>query len=133
MKVQADQLVKYLGIELVEELKVWRAVEHDVYGLITARQQDDDSFEVSCKRLLEISLEHGIAPATKLFEVGSGSSKITAYQINAGMVFADTNADGDIWTKDGYVLSNSDLKLIRRTYEHQLPLDYALDKGLYIW
>lgn len=133
MKVQTDKLAKILGEDFVEELRVWRAVEHDVYGLITARQQDDDSFEISCKRLLEVSLEHGIAPAAKIFEVGIGNDKVTAYQINAGMVFADTNADGDIWTKDGYVLSNSDLKLIRRTYEHQLPLDYALDKGLYIW
>lgn len=134
MKVQTDKLAKILGVEFIEELRVWRAVEHDVYGLITARQQDDDdSFEISCKRILEISLEHGIAPATKLFESCTGNSKISAYQINAGMVYVATNADGDIWTKDGYVLTGSDIKLIRRTYERQLPLQYASDKGLYVW
>lgn len=44
-----------------------------------------------------------------------------------------SDGDGDIWTKDGYILLGSDIKLIRRTYEHQLPLDYAQDKGLRVW
>lgn len=133
MNVKVDQLVKFLGAEFVEELRLWSEVEHDVYGLIAAWRWDDDSVEISCKRVLEISLEHGIAPATKLFESGTGNSKVTAYQINAGMIFVATTADGDIWTKDGYVLTGSDIKLIRRTYEKQLPLDYANDKGLYVW
>lgn len=133
MKVKVDQLIKFLGAEFVGEIRAWTSAEHDVYGLVTARRWVDDSVEISCRRILEVSFEHGIAPATKLFEAGHGNSKVTGYQINAGMVFVATTADGDVWTKDGYVLTGSDIKLIRRTYEKQLPLEYASDKGLYVW
>lgn len=133
--VKVDQLVKFLGAESVQELRVWKAVEHDVYGLVTARRWDDHngSVDISCRRILQLSLEHGIAPATKLFAVGHGGSLCTAYQINAGMIFVATNAVGDIWTKDGYIMLQSDIKLLRRTYDKQLPIEYATDKGLYVW
>lgn len=129
MKVQVDQLVKFLGAEFVAELKEWRGAEHDIYGYVELVSDDT----IKCRRLLELSIEHGIAPATKLFAVGHGGSLCTAYQINAGMIFVATNADGDVWTKDGYIMLGSDIKLIKRTYERNLPTDYANDKGLYVW
>lgn len=130
MKVEADQLVRFLGIEFVAELMQWRGAEHPLYGYVEVL---DDRITIRCSRLLQVSLESGIAPATKLFESVTGNSKVTAYQISAGMVFVATNGDGDIWTKDGYILLGSDIKLIRRTYERQLPLEYAQDKGLFVW
>lgn len=130
MKVQADQLVKFLGQEFVEELMQWRGAEHQLYGYVEIL---DDRITIRCSRLLQVSLESGIAPATKLFSVGEGEWKVTAYQISAGMVFVATNGDGDIWTKDGYIMLHSDIKLIRRTYDRQLPLEYAQDKGLFVW
>lgn len=129
MNVKVDQLVKFLGEEFVQELKEWRGAEHDIYGYVELVSDDT----IKCSRLLELSIGHGIAPATKLFTVGHGGGAVTAYQISAGMIFVSTNADGDVWTKDGYILTGSDIKLIRRTYEKQLPLDYASDKGLYVW
>lgn len=130
MKVKADQLVRFLGQEFAAELMQWRGAEHPLYGYVEIL---DDRITIRCSRLLQVSLESGIAPATKLFESGTGNSKVTAYQISAGMVFVSTNGDGDIWTKDGYIMLHSDIKLIRRTYDRQLPLEYAQDKGLFVW
>ena len=130
MKVQADQLVRFLGQEFTAELMQWRGAEHPLYGYVEIL---DDRITIRCSRLLQISLESGIAPATKLFESGTGEYKVTAYQISAGMVYVQTNDDGDIWTKDGYIMLSSDIKLIRRTYDRQLPLEYAQDKGLFVW
>lgn len=129
MNVKVDQLVKFLGAEFIAELKEWRGAEHDIYGYVELVSDDT----IKCRRLLELSIEHGIAPAAKLFTVGHGEGAVTAYQISAGMIFVATNADGDVWTKDGYIMLQSDIKLLRRTYDKQLPIEYATDKGLYVW
>jgi len=134
MKVQVQHLINIIGQADYADLIEFGGADHPMYGGIHLVETDGEQITIRCSyRLLELSLEHGIAPATKLFCVGEGEWGAIGYQINAGMIFASTNGDGDIWTKDGYVLTGSDIKLIRRTYEKQLPLDYANDKGLYVW
>lgn len=133
MKVQKSKLAKVISESTMAKLVADRCADDDTYGYIELEPLCGDTMDLTCSRLLKIALEHGIAPAAKLFAVGHGESLCTAYQINAGMIFVATNGEGDVWTKDGYIMLGSDIKLIKRTYERNLPTDYANDKGLYVW
>lgn len=134
MKVQVQHLINVIGQADYADLIEYGAADTAAFGLIVLVEESADHFAVrGGNYMFRIAIEHGIAEPTIAFEAGQGEAAVTAYRINAGMLFVQTNADGDIWTKDGYVLTESDIKLLRRTYERQLPTQYANDKGLYVW
>lgn len=134
MKITKEQFAKVIGSKAYGDLKEYGAADTAAFGFIELVEESADHFTVrGGNYMFRIAIEHGIAEPTIAFEAGQGEAAVTAYRINAGMLFVQTNADGDIWTKGGFVLIESDIKLLRRTYERQLPLEYASDKGLYVW